>query len=244
MAFVGFWMIPLMFIYSLFLPVIGFFETLTGVGQEKVALPYDPENGVVWEYKENDNDIFNCIKTEIIDGQQIFTFRGKAPSEEGRPSGYDGDKFVDDIYFKDENGNIKKYYAFVNYYSYGEGASIMYGDMDIYEETDCVSFEYTVKALMEVENCYWYVEDHNAEKDENRFLGEEEIVNMHERAYQFVLAPENTEDHTLKMTFNYRNSTNDFEEIEVTFEVSGKEVRVVEETHFIRDESGNMVEAT
>lgn len=242
MAFVGFWMIPLMFLFSLFLPVIGFFETLTGAGQEKVTLPYDAENGVVWEYNEDDYSIIDCLKSETKDGQQVFTFRGKEVSDEERPSSYDGDKFVDDLYFEDENGNIKKYFAFVNYYDYNEKISLMYGDMDIYEETECVAFEYTVKAKNEVENCYWYVNDYDAETDENRFLGEEKIVNMHERTYQFVLDPENTEDHTLKMTFNYRNPTNNFEKIEVTFEVSGKEVRVVEETHYVKDENHNFVE--
>ena len=77
MAFVGFWMIPLALILSMFSPIIGFFETLTGKGQEEIALPYDAEKGIVWEYNEGDYAFVDCIKTEIKDGQQIFTFRDR-----------------------------------------------------------------------------------------------------------------------------------------------------------------------
>ncbi len=242
MAFVGFWMIPLAFLFSLFLPVISFFETLTGAGQEKVFLPYDAENGVVWEYNEDDYSIIDCLKSETKDGQQIFTFRGKEASDEERPSG-NKQKFVDDLYFEDENGNIKKYYAFVDFGYTEEFNSIMYGGMDIYEESECVTFEYTVKANKEVENCYWRVRDYNSEMNQQRFLYEENIVNMHERTYEFVLKPiYATVDHTFRMTFRYELANDILEEIEVTFEISGKEVRVIEEKHFVEDENKNMVE--
>lgn len=243
MAFVGFWMIPLMFIFSLFTPFISFFENLTGAGQEKLVLPYDPENGIVWEYKEDDYAIINCIKSEAKDGEQIFTFRGKAASDEGRPSGYDNSEVIDDIYFEDENGNIKKYYAFVNFSAYDEGGSLMYGDLDIYEETECLTFEYTVKAKTEAENGYWHIDDRSAKMHQNRFIGEEKLENVYERTYRFVFAPEDIKDHTFKMVFYYKLSVNNtFEKIEVTFELVGKEVKVVEENHFVVDENYNYVE--
>lgn len=242
MAFVGFWMIPLALLFSLFMPVISFFETLTGAGQEKIFLPYDAENGIVWEYNEDDYSIVDCLKSETKDGQQVFTFRGKGIGEEGRLSGYDSDQLIDDIYFEDENGNIKKYYAFVDFTALEDGGSFMYGDMDIYEESECVNFEYTVKAHTETENCYWYVDDNGAKMDQSRYMGEEKIENLHERTYQFVFAPEEIKDHTFRMTFYYELRGDTFEKIEVTFEMVGKEVKVIEETHFVEDENKNMVE--
>ncbi|MBQ7957001.1 MAG: hypothetical protein IJ279_03095 [Clostridia bacterium] len=243
MAFVGFWMLPLAFFLSLFSPIIGFFETLMGLGVEEVALPHDPESGIVWEYKEDENDIFDCLKTEIKDGQQIFTFRGKGIAEEGRPSGYDGDEFVDDIFFEDENSNIKKYYAFVDFSALEDGGSYMYGDMDIYEESECATFEYTVKPEEETENRAWHVFDNSARMKQNRFMGTDKLENMHERTYQFVFSPEDIKDGTFSMTFYYGTpSYTTFEKIEVTFEMKEKEVTIVEETHYVTDEHNNFVE--
>ena len=243
MAFVGFWMLPLAFFLSLFSPIIGFFETLMGLGIEEVALPHNPENGIVWEYKEDDNDIFDCLKTEITDGQQIFTFRGKGIAEEGRPSTRDGDEFVDDIFFEDENGNIKTYYAFVDLYATNDGGSYMYGDMDIYEESKCVTFEYTVKPEEETENCAWYVSDNSARMKQNRFMGTDELENMHERTYQFVFSPEDIKNGSFRMTFYYETPSNiTFEKREVTFEMKDKKVTIVEETHYVKDENGAFVE--
>lgn len=235
MAFVGFWMIPLALILSMFSPIIGFFETLTGKGQEEIALPYDAEKGIVWEYNEGDYALVDCIKTEIKDGQQIFTFRGKGIGQEGRPrpADYNSDQLIDDICFEDENGNTKTYYAFWDYLTpLNEGGTYMYGDLDIYEETECVTFEYTVKAEQETENAYWYVDDLSAEMKQNRYIGEEKLINGHERTYKFIFAPEDVNNHTFTMYFYYKpSSTHTLETIKVNFELTGKEVKVIDEKH-------------
>lgn len=235
MAFVGFWMIPLVLILSIFSPIIGFFETITGKGQEEIVLPYDVEKGIVWEYNEGDYSFVDCIKTEIKDGQQIFTFRGKGIGQEGRPkpADYNSDQLIDDICFEDENGNTKTYYAFVDFAApLNEGGTYMYGDLDIYEETECVTFEYTVKAKEETENAYWYVDDFSAEIRQNRYIGEEELINVHERTYKFIFAPEDVENHTFTMYFFYKpSSTHVLERIEVLFELADKEVTVINEKY-------------
>ena len=227
---------PLLSVFAIF---IGFFEMLTGVGTEKVVLPYDPENGIVWEYKEGDEAFIDCVKTEIKDGQQIFTFRGKGLYDLERPSSYEHENVVDDIYFEDENGNIKMYYAFIDFRGDAPGDPIVYGSVDIYEETECVTFEYTVTAQQEVEDCYWLAYDYDASMRQNRYIGECELKDAYERTYKFVFSPEDIKDHIFDMSFYYRTQPGkQYEKIGVTFEMKGKEVKLVEEVFYVKDENG------
>ena len=240
---VAIFLVPLMLPFMLF---IGIFDTAFGTGTEKVVLPYDPENGIVWEYEEGDDAFVDCIKTTTKDGQQIFTFRGKMIFNEDRPNDlYQNEEFVDDIYFVDANGNVKTYYAMLDFSWDGpdDGVSLIYGGMDIYEESECAVFEYTVKAGTQVEGCYWHEYDYDAGTDRNRYVGFPEIVNMHERTYKFVLPPEDIEDGSFDMSFYYRNSSGKlYEKIAVTFEMVGKEVTVLEETHYVYNGDGTYTE--
>ncbi len=233
-------LVPFLSVFAIF---IGFFEMLTGVGTEKVVLPYDPENGIVWKYKEGDEAFIDCIKSEIKDGQQIFTFRGKGLYDLERPSSYEHENVVDDIYFEDENGNIKTYYAFVNYSADGLGDPIFYGDVDVYEETECATFEYTVRAKTEAKDHYWQVYDYDFYMKGNRYIGEANLENVHERTFNFVLSPEDIKDHTFDMSFYYKPYYGPIlEKIGVTFEMKGKEVKLVEEIFYVEDENGVFVE--
>lgn len=230
-------LVPFLSVFAIF---IGFFEMLTGVGTEKVVLPYDPENGIVWEYNEGEEAFVDCIKSEINGEQQIFTFRGKGLLDEGRPSSYEHENVVDDIYFEDENGNIKTYYSFIDFsYDHGKGDSLLYGNMDIYEETECVTFEYTVTAQQEVEDCYWLAYDYDASMRQNRYIGECELKDAYERTYKFVFSPEDIKDHTFDMSFYYRTQPGkQYEKIGVTFEMKDKEVRLIEEIFYVEDDNG------
>lgn len=236
-------LLPFLSIFAIF---VGFFETLLGIGTEKVVLPYDPQNGIVWEYKEGDEAFVDCIDTEIKNGQQVFTFRGKSMLDENRPSYNEHKQVVDDLYFEDQNGNINKYYAFIAFSNEpGMGASLIYGKMNIYEESECAVFQYTVKAETPTEDFYWHIYDYNVYMQGNRFIGEYKLENVPERTYQFAFSPNDIKDHTFDMSFHYRNSSGKpLEKIEVTFEMNGKEVKVIEETHYryVLDENGNLVE--
>ena len=229
-------LVPFLSVFAIF---IGFFEMLTGVGTEKVVLPYDPENGIVWEYNQGEEAFVDCIKSEIKNGQQIFTFRGKAIFDAGRPSSYEHDNVVDDICFEDENGNIKMYYAFIDFRGDAPGDPIVYGSVDIYEETECVTFEYTVTAQQEVEDCYWLAYDYDASMRQNRYIGECELKDAYERTYKFVFSPEDIKDHIFDMSFYYRTQPGkQYEKIGVTFEMKDKEVRLIEEIFYVEDENG------
>ena len=235
-------LIPFLSFFAVFL---GFYETIAGIGTEKVVLPYDPQNGVVWEYQEGDEAYIDCIDTEIKDDQQIFTFRGKRIFDKNRPTStyYENEALVDDIYFEDDNGNTKKYYAFLDFrVSDPKTDSATYGSIDIYEETECASFQYTAKAQKELEDCYWHVYDSGADLRQNRYIGEYKLENVHERTYRFVFPPEDIKDHSFNMTFVYRDSQGkQFEKLEVEFEMIGKEVKVIEETFYVNDENGIFV---
>lgn len=236
-------LLPFLSVFAIFL---GIFDTLTGVGTEKIILPYDPQSGIVWKYKEGNEAYIDCIKSEITDGQQVFTFRGKRAFDKDRPSStyYENKELVDDIYFEDDNGNTKKYYAFVDFsVSDPQTDSAIYGNMDIFEESECASFQYNAKAETELENCYWHVYDGHANLRQNRYIGEYKHENIHERTYQFVFPPEDIYDHTFELSFVYRDSNGkQFEKIEVNFEMTDKEVTVIEEVHYVSDENGNLSE--
>lgn len=228
------------FLVPLFLPfmlIMGLFDTAFGIGIEKVVLPYDEESGVVWEYREGDEAFVDCIKTTVKDGQQIFTFRGKGVLDDGNPESYQNEEFVDALYFVDADGNVKTYYAMLDFGWDGLGiddGSMTYGSMDIYEESECVIFEYTVKPVTEVEGYYWHEYDHNTGYYRNRYVGLPDIENMHERTYKFVLPPEDIKDGTFDMSFHYRPEYGkQYDKIDVTFEMVGREVNVIEEKHYI-----------
>lgn len=235
----AFFLLPFLSVFAIFL---GIFETLTGVGIEKIVLPYDPQNGIVWEYKEGDEAYIDCIKSEIIDGKQVFTFRGKWEFDKDMPS--DGTReLVDDIFFEDENGNIKKYYAFVDFSLSEPTDSVFYGNMDIYEESECAYFQYTVKAETELENCYWHACDGHAYLHQNRYIGQCKLENIHERTYQFVFPPEDVHDQTFNIFFVYRDSKGkQFEKIVVDFQMTNKEVSVIKEVHYVLDENRSFTE--
>ncbi len=237
-AVTAIFLVPLLLPFMLFM---GVFETAFGIGTEKVVLPYDEESGVVWEYREGDVAFVDCIRTEIKNGQQIFTFRGKWMLDDGNPESYQNEEFVDDLYFVDADGNVKTYYAMLDFSKDGPNdGSLFYGDMEIYEESECAIFEYTVKAITEVEDCYWHEYDYSAQNDDsNRYVGLPDLKNVPERTYKFVLPPEDIKDGTFNMSFYYRTeSGRQYEKIAVTFEMVGKEVSVSEEIHYVEGEDG------
>lgn len=235
-------LIPFLSVFAIFL---GIFETVTGIGTDTVTLPYNPQEGIVWKYKEGDEAYLDCIKIEIKDNQQIFTFRGKAWFDKDRPSStnYENEKLVDDIFFEDKNGNTKTYYAFLKFRTSDPRTdSATYGSMDIYEESECATFRYTVKAEMESEDCYWHVYDHNADLRQNRYIGEYKLKDTPERTYQFVFPPEDIRDHTFDMSFYYKTSLGkQLKKIGVTFEMKDKEVNIIEEINYVKDENGIFV---
>lgn len=190
-------------------------------------MPYDKLQGIVWSCKDTHYGWFDLVETKIEGDEQIFVFKGR------NAFSYETDNRFREVIFTDENGNTKTYYAFWDYLTpLNEGGTFMYGDLDIYEETECVTFEYTVKAEQETENAYWYVDDLSAEMKQNRYIGEEKLINGHERTYKFIFAPEDVKNHTFTMCFFYKpSSTHVLEKIEVTFELADKEVTVINEKH-------------
>lgn len=242
MAFVGFWMIPLALIFSWLTPIISFFGGVMGVGQAEIVLPHDPENGIVWEYKSEDEAFIKLADDEIKNGQHIFTFMGRDMFDEKR-SVDTSDQTVSDVVFEDADGNEKRYFVFVETSTL---KNVYFGDLEIFEDTECVSFQYTVKARTEVEGAFWSVEDVDNDSDsQNRFVGVRKPENVHEHTYDFVFGPEDIKDQTFIIEFRYNDSRSApvaLEKIEVIFEMTDKKVKVVEEKFYVRDAYYDYVE--
>ena len=66
--------IPYLIIASVFGSIFG---AASGTDRTKVELPYDESKGLVWEVDLN-STWFNLSKTEMEDGKQVFSFKGKS----------------------------------------------------------------------------------------------------------------------------------------------------------------------
>lgn len=135
-------------------------KTVTAKDFTEIVLPYDAENGTVWEY-DNQNDIYIELYETRIDGdKQIFVFEnaedlgiseivedfvktvfGAVSGEtHAMPAGE-----IMDIVFIDKNGNKRVYYA-------------QNGVVDppiMYPAEECITTEYTVTPEKVVEGAAW-----------------------------------------------------------------------------------------
>lgn len=115
-------------------PFIGFFDILTGGHYEDVVLPYDPENGLVWEYDNLDDPYIKLDKMTVKGDEQIFRFSS---------AGVDADSFdfyngeCMDLIFTAENGETETYYCFLA--DFTENSHIW-----IDREDECITYEFTV----------------------------------------------------------------------------------------------------
>jgi len=116
----------------------------------EVELPYDPSNGVVWEYDGVDDPLFDLVETEIEGKKQIFTFKGISMKKQFEEN-VDSDTVMY-VVFTDENGNELLYYAKVNhdYVSF-------YNKIEFYSPDEYVIAEYTPEEVNHVDGVEWYV---------------------------------------------------------------------------------------
>lgn len=133
--------------YALFVWISSLFGVLMGDNLAKVELPYNPENGLVWEYDDVDDPYIRLQKTEIKDGKQIFYFKHKTVLENtcyGQAM---------DLIFTDKNGNSLKYYA----YPYQEGYTT-YETIKILAPGEYLEFSYTPTPQLEASEYRWSID--------------------------------------------------------------------------------------
>ncbi len=157
---------PLMFFGLIFEMITG---AVVGYPTAQIELPYDEATGLVWEYDNVDDPYINLVKTEIIDGKQIFIFESS-----GIKLDWNGE--VMELVFTDKNGNEEVYYA------YG-GAKRNAPEFCPAEE--CSLYEVTITAENPVNGGKWIVTDHNY------YLLYEESTEADSQTFTVVVNPEN-----------------------------------------------------
>lgn len=141
-------------LYALFVAISSIFGLAAGDNTAKVALPYAPESGLVWEYDNVEDPYISLTKTEIKNGEQIFYFTGNTRHANKEFS--DGDYL--DLIFTDKNGNSVKYYAFIyeEGYTYNSKIKILAPDEYI---------EYVYNIVPQIPDVqYRWVADNDCEK--------------------------------------------------------------------------------
>ncbi len=201
-----------------------FFTTLIGtaIGPEttEVELPYNPEKGYVWEFECEGDEYLILIDTEVEKDKQVFTFRGKHPTEmlaEISTEKVNGAS----VYFVAENGEKLLYYTRNDYDSFVD----IYGEVIMYAPGEYYFVEYTPKEKTTVEGAEW-----EADISENEHYVETiEVDGV--KTYKFVILPDE-EGSTYSTFFQYRNRTNDvLETYAITFGVVDGQGVVLKETH-------------
>lgn len=138
--------IPMIFFGTIFSDISG---AIFGYPTEEIALPYDEEKGLVWEYDcVNDPDI-ELVKTEIRDGEQVFVFVGKGKmsiAEIFTKSENEQQGDIMDLVFTDKNGNQKIYYGY-------NGNRI--NEPQFYSAEDCQTIDITLTAEKARKNASW-----------------------------------------------------------------------------------------
>lgn len=140
--------IPLMFFGTIFSDISG---AIFGYPTEEIALPYDEEKGLVWEYDCVNDPNIELVKTEIRDGEQVFVFVGKGKVNIKEIFSKDEDAYqgnMMDLVFTDENGNQKIYYGY-------NGNRI--NEPQFYCAEDCQTIDITLNAQKARKNASWEV---------------------------------------------------------------------------------------
>lgn len=219
--------IPIMIIVMLFGSAVG---AIKGDNMTKVELPYDPSEGIVWEYDGVDDPLFNLVKTETDGDKQIFTFKGIPVFDgifEENHEVIDSDMIMD-VVFTNENGEELLYYARVDHDYLALNHKIEFWSPDEY-----VIFDYTPKEETTVEGAEWVASKYDK-------IGETEIDG--EKIFTYLFLPNKELGSTYEIQFTYctikENDSDDFyEKIELKIKANVNEYEIMDEDRFYYDGS-------
>lgn len=215
--------IPLMLVIFLFSTIAG---AIKGDNVTKVELPYNPSEGVVWEYDGVDDPLFELIETDTEGDTQIFTFKGISMSDASKKDV--STDAVMDVVFTDENGNELLYYARVNsdYLSF-------YYKIDFYSPDEYVVAEYTPEEENHIDGAEWF-----AYTEGENYYGE--TVTDGKKTFRFLYLPDKTgiEKNRYSQLFTYMVKKDDgsedvyYEKIYVKFDVETGKYEIFEEDRY------------
>lgn len=137
--------IPIMLIVMLFGTIAGFVK---GDIETEVQFPYNPSEGLVWEYDGVDDPLFELVEVETEGDVQTFVFKGISVFDAMK--GEVDSELVMDVVFSNEKGEELIYYARVNhdYISF-------YEKIEFYSPDEYVFFRYTPKEETTVDGAEW-----------------------------------------------------------------------------------------
>lgn len=213
---------PLFVVYAVFDGIIGY---ITGADQTKIALPYNPESGIVWEYDNKDDEFISLYDTVIEGDEQIFCFRKKGSSSVS----YNGTWM--DLIFTDQNGNSLKYY--MRYDTDGELEDTEQ-EFIVLAPGEYLEYEYTATPEIPVSfGGNWsitYLDIYRTNLDVVYMPHQER---SDEESFRLVFEkPDAGESRTTKLLFSYgAMDLLTSEELTVTFEITDGEVKVINEEY-------------
>lgn len=214
-SFTIFLLTPIMLFILIPETIFGF---ITGNDRTEFILPYEPENGIVWECNYDD-EIYQLAKTETKGNEQIFYIRPKSFGYHDSQSGE-----FSSIIFTDKNGNEKKYYVCNN-----TNTPQSY-DLSVYAPGEYYDFDYTVKAEKPSIFSSWYV----AVADSEYVLYNPDTNNA-ETTFTVVHPFDKYERETYWISFSYGSSGNSKEGITITYKITDNGAEIIDESHRFYD---------
>lgn len=196
--------------------------TITGENETEVELPYNPQEGYVWEYNYDESHYFDLLETEINGDKQTFIFRGKSIKDKFG-SEISTEEIVN-VTFTAENGSEEFYYACVD-----QDFLSLYDKIQFYSEEECVYAKYTPKEKTTVEDAEWYVSSYYTNVNIEETDGE--------KTFTFFYLPDKNGATNETITFYYQvryddgRSTKQLENVEVVFKINSDGYEIISENH-------------
>ncbi len=215
-------------IFVPFLAVLVFiadlFLSITGLDITKVVLPYDPENGLVWEY-DNENDPYIKLKDMVIEGdEQIFKFVNR---------GYNKDitykygcGYMMNLIFTAENGETETYYATTR--------NVSLGRVKIWSEDEVLVYNYTATAKKVYDDSEWEM-DFGSESDSEYVVYNPDTEST-SRTFTVVYEKGMADDDIIWISFDNRSGEGNYWEAHhIKLDCSGEEAKLLEESFWSTD---------
>ena len=232
--------IPLFFIILVGSSLIG---AVTGGDRTQVVLPYEPENGIVWECDVPDSPV-ELVETEINGKTQIFWFRSTKAEDMLEVFGELAKEFITKDYseneytygeiykiiFTDANGNEQIYYAESNHNS----ESLYFDVLKIYSPDEYYAFDYTVTAQQPIEGEYgWYnrMYEFRTEHYKAEYLPERTLTIIH-TADDIAEGEEYYYSVEYGLIDGYEKES---ETVSIKYVINNGEVEILEENHHIAE---------
>lgn len=211
--------LPIILIGALITNVFGF---ISGEDQTKIALPYNPDEGLVWEYDNKDDPYIKLHNTVIESDEQVFCFRDK------RGSTNTGNGEWMDLIFTDKNGNQLKYYISFDHEGTLEDE---YQDFIVLAPGEYLEYEHTVKTdnIKPVSDWYiTYFDNYRTNLDIAYMPKQQKEA---EETFKLVFAkPAEGESYKSKLLFSYGIlNALPFEELVSEFEITADTVTLIGE---------------